>query len=141
MLQHLVERGGLLGGIALARGDQQEPPVTPGAALRARDHLPREGPGHDLGDQPEPPAAVRGQRPRPGVGPVAELVDRLQDPPTGLLGDGGAGLVVEDEGDGGPRDTRVARHIAHGHALRLVRGHFQSLSAVRRRDSASGFAL
>lgn len=44
VLQHLVERGGLLGGVALARGDQQEPPVTPGAALRARDHLPANGP-------------------------------------------------------------------------------------------------
>ncbi len=55
----------------------------------------------------------------PGIRLIAELLDGIEDPPPGLLGDGylAVGQSIDYVGNGGARDTGHARHINLGRSL------------------------
>ena len=90
---------------------------------------------------------------RHGVGAVAQRATGLEDALLGDVGDRAAGLVAEDQRDGGGRDTRCLGHVRHarttqarccrvgGHHAPLVRPHGPGSTSLLLLAIESGVAL
>lgn len=99
-VQQLGDRGGLLVGIAAGVHREHQVVPVPSGLHGTAQQLPRERRGGDLvGHQPDHGRPVAAQPARDGVGPVAQLRGRGQDPLLGPLGQVALALLLKTKGD------------------------------------------
>ena len=114
LFEELLDRLRLHVRLGIARRNQQEALVDPGALLSAADHIHRERGCDDLGDKTEPAGGLLGQRLGCRVAAIAERESSFVNPLACLLGDHHVGAVVQHEGDSSSADAGRARNVGHG---------------------------
>ncbi|MNT15481.1 hypothetical protein D3C72_1505350 [compost metagenome] len=105
-------------GRLLAVGEKQHQIMGLHLPAKAYRHLGIEGVGDVVQQQADQVAALVAQVGGGLVVDIAQLIDRLEHPLPGLLGD--PSLVAQSHGNGGGGDAKVAGDVGYGHITHWV---------------------